>query len=87
MAKSLIIIALVITGHIAFLFLYKLEFASEVQLDMLKVLRRRIENVTRIGKEDITSVFVLCHILILTLLEIVEFLLIIITDEGIELVD
>lgn len=77
MAKALIINAFVITGHIAFLFLYKLEFAGEVELDMLKVLLRHIENVTRIGKEDIASVFVLCHILILTLLEIVEFLLII----------
>ena len=77
MAKALIINAFVITGHIAFLFLYKLEFAGEVELDMLKVLLRHIENVTRIGKEDIASVFILCHILILTLLEIVEFLLII----------
>ena len=77
MAKALIINAFVITGHIAFLFLYKLEFAGEVELDMLKVLLRHIENVTGIGKEDIASVFVLCHILILTLLEIVEFLLII----------
>ena len=77
MAKALIINAFVITGHIAFLFLYKLEFAGEVELDMLKVLLRHIENVTRIGKEDIASVFVLCHVLILTLLEIVEFLLII----------
>ena len=77
MAKALIINTFVITGHIAFLFLYKLEFAGEVELDMLKVLLRHIENVTGIGKEDIASVFVLCHILILTLLEIVEFLLII----------
>ena len=77
MAKALIINAFVITGHIAFLFLYKLEFAGEVELDMLKVLLRHIENVTGIGKEDIASVFVLCHILILTLLEIVEFLFII----------
>ena len=77
MAKALIINDIVITGHIAFLFLYKLEFAGEVELDMLKVLLRHIENVTGIGKEDIASVFVLCHILILTLLEIVEFLLII----------
>ena len=77
MSKAFIINAFVITGHIAFLFLYKLEFAGEVELDMLKVLLRHIENVTRIGKEDIASVFILCHILILTLLEIVEFLLII----------
>ena len=77
MAKALIINAFVITGHIAFLFLYKLEFAGEVELDMLKVLLRHIENVTRIGKEDIASVFVLCHILILPFLEVVKFCVVI----------
>ena len=51
-----------------------LELTRKVELDILKVLLSHRENVARVGKENVTTVLVLCHILILTFLECLKFL-------------
>ena len=44
-----------------------------MELDVLEVLLRHREDVAGVGKEDISVIFVFRHILILTLLEILQF--------------
>ena len=69
MAKALIINAFVITGHIAFLFLYKLEFAGEVETDFGEVALCHLEYIARIGEEYVASLAVESHKLVLAALE------------------
>ena len=57
-----------------FTLLFFLEFTCEVELDVLEVLLSHRQHIARVGKEYIASVAVLSHILILALLELLEFL-------------
>ncbi len=50
-----------------------LELTREVELDVLKVLLCHAQHIAGVGEEDITAFYVLGHILILTLLEVVKF--------------
>ena len=50
-----------------------LELAREMELDVLKVLLSHAQHIAGVGEEDVASFNILCHVLILTLLEVVEF--------------
>lgn len=54
-----------------------LEFRSEVELDVLEILLSHAEHITRVGEEYIATLDIFCHVLILTLLELVEFCLVV----------
>ena len=44
-----------------------------MELDMLEVLLSHREHIARVGQEHVTSFLILGHILILTLLEVLQF--------------
>ena len=56
-----------------FLLFFKLEFRSEVELNVLEVHLSHLEHITTIRQEDIATFTVLRHVLVLTLLEGFEF--------------
>ena len=47
-----------------------LEFAGEVEFDMLEVLLCHAEHISTVGKEHVTSLPVFRHILVFALLEV-----------------
>ena len=53
-----------------------------MELDMLEVLLCHREDISGVGKEHIPTLLVLSHILVLALLEGLEFLLVITTDPA-----
>ena len=55
------------------IYFFFLEFAGKVELDMLKIHLSHLENIITVGKEDIPSITVFCHILILTFFESLQF--------------
>ena len=50
-----------------------LELAREMEADILEILLCHLEHVSRVGQEDIAALAVLGHILVLALLEGLEF--------------
>ena len=50
-----------------------LEFAGEMEADMLEVLLRHLKHIARVSEEDIAAFAVLRHVLVFTLLEVLEF--------------
>ena len=48
-----------------------------MELDVFKILLRHAQHVARIGKKDIAPLNILGHVLVLALLEVLEFLLVI----------
>ena len=50
-----------------------LEFAGEVEANILEVVLRHLEDVARIGEEDVAPLTVFRHVLVLALLEVFEF--------------
>lgn len=48
-----------------------------MESDVLEVFLSHLQHIARVGKEDVATLFVLGHILIFALLEVVEFLLVI----------
>ena len=55
------------------IYFFFLEFAGKVELDMLKIHLSHLENIITVGKEDIPSITIFCHILILTFFESLQF--------------
>ena len=55
----------------------KLKLTREVELDVLKVLLRHRQHITRVGEEHVASLLVLGHILVLALLEVFQFRIIV----------
>lgn len=52
------------------------EFAGKMEIKVFEILLGHTEDVAAVGKEDVTSVTVLGHILVLAFLEILQFLLV-----------
>ena len=50
-----------------------LEFACKMEADILEVILCHLKHIARVSKEYIATFAVLCHVLILTLLEIFKF--------------
>ena len=48
-----------------------------MELDMLEVFLSHTQDITTVGKKHITTILILCHILILALLEILQFSLVV----------
>ena len=49
-----------------------LEFAGKVEANILEVVLRHLENITRIGEEDVAPLTVFSHVLVLALFEVFE---------------
>ena len=50
-----------------------LKLTRKVELDVLEVLLCHAKHIARVGKEDIATLCILCHVLVFALLEAVEF--------------
>lgn len=53
-----------------------LELAGKMEIEVFEILLCHAEDVAAVGKEDVTSVTVFCHVLVLAFLEILQFLLV-----------
>ena len=48
-----------------------------MEFNVFKVLLRHTENIARVGKEYIATLYILCHVLIFAFFEVFEFFLVV----------